>query len=157
MASEDILGSPDILVEAEKDCSLRVGPVAVGVVPSFGAVGLGWLEGWRTLGRCLVASRLLLSVQFRDGGLQDSVPAYEQIIPGRWEQPQQRSIVTDFILENGPESVTFLLRAIRTRDDVVETAVQNNLHATIDLGSCNGSRLDLICYTGMNPSLQLLS
>lgn len=39
----------------------------------------------------------------------------------------------------------------------MEAAVQDDLHATINLGSSNGPRVDLLSNTSMNSGLKLLS
>ena len=55
------------------------------------------------------------------------------------------------------ERLAALLTSVWTRDDVMEAAIQNHLHAAIYLGTCYMSLVDFASNTGMYARLELLS
>ena len=128
VAAEDVLRTPDVLVEAEEDGSLR------GDVPAA-ATALGTAGGGAVppaLGGG--DDDLLLFVLIRN------LHGHLEVGPGRGQALQQDGIVAQL---GGPgeldgERRAILLGTVDARDDVVKARVEDDLHAAVDLRPGDG-------------------
>lgn len=59
-------------------------------------------------------------------------------------------VILDGTGEDSSKTFSTLFRTVGTWDDVMETRVQDNLHAPIYLGPCDYTGIDLASDTGMD-------
>jgi hypothetical protein len=76
-----------------------------------------------------------------------------KIVPRGVQGPQKIRIVVYFSSETVSKGFAALLGSIWSRNNVMETTVQDDLHAAIDLCTCDGTRLNLLCNTRMHTRL----
>ena len=60
-------------------------------------------------------------------------------------------------LKHFAKAGTILFSSVGSRNDIVKTRVENDLHASVHLGARNDARVNLVRDTGMNACLQLLA
>ena len=112
-------------------------------------------RGWCGLGSRDFGVDIVLFGRF--GSRQNGLTIYSEIVPRGRQHSQQRGIIRHLSSKRQSKRISILFGTVRSWDDVMEAAVENDLHATIHFSASNDARVNLFGDARVDSSLQLLS